>query len=340
MKAAYLNKINSPLIISDSIKFNKLEYGQVLIKIYYTGICKSQIFEIYNGRNNKKYIPHLLGHEATGIVIDKHKSVKKVKKKDRVILTWLKCKGIQSKNPVYFDNSKKINSGSVTTFSTISIVSENRLLKLPKDISFRKGVILGCAFPTGAGMIINYIKKPTNKKIAFVGLGGVGVSALLASINLNFKEIYCFELNKKKKNFLINNIKSKTKIIYSSIDIKKVKKYKNYFDFVIENSGSVNGIQDGFKMLKNNGIMVFGSHPHKNKKIKLDPFDFIKGKKIYGSWGGGLDYEKNCNRIFKIFRSIKNFDRLFNQNIYSLDNINNAIQDLKSSKVLRPIVKL
>ena len=116
MKAAYLNKINSPLIISDSIKFNKLEYGQVLIKIYYTGICKSQIFEIYNGRNNKKYIPHLLGHEATGIVIDKHKSVKKVKKKDRVILTWLKCKGIQSKNPVYFDNSKKINSGSVTTF--------------------------------------------------------------------------------------------------------------------------------------------------------------------------------------------------------------------------------
>ena len=139
---------------------------------------------------------------------------------------------------------------------------------------------------------------------------------------------------------MINNIKSKTKIIYSSIDIKKVKKYKNYFDFVIENSGSVNGIQDGFKMLKNNGIMVFGSHPHKNKKIKLDPFDFIKGKKIYGSWGGGLDYEKNCNRIFKIFRSIKNFDRLFNQNIYSLDNINNAIQDLKSSKVLRPIVKL
>lgn len=94
MKAAYLDKINRPLKISDSISYNTLEYGQVLVKIMFTGICKSQIFEIYGGRNNKKYIPHLLGHEATGFVLEKHPSVKKVKKGDRVVLTWLKCKGI------------------------------------------------------------------------------------------------------------------------------------------------------------------------------------------------------------------------------------------------------
>ena len=54
MKAAYLNKLNSPLKISKNIKFRNLGYGQVLIKNYYTGICKSQIYEIYNGRDNKK----------------------------------------------------------------------------------------------------------------------------------------------------------------------------------------------------------------------------------------------------------------------------------------------
>ena len=47
-------------------------------------------------------------------------------------MTWIKCKGIQSKNPIYYDDLKKINSGSVTTFSSHSIVSENRLLKLQK----------------------------------------------------------------------------------------------------------------------------------------------------------------------------------------------------------------
>ena len=77
MRAAYLNKLNAPLKISNNIKFKDLEYGQVLVKNYFTGVCKSQIYEIYNGRNNKKHIPHLLGHEATGIVVDKHSSVKR-----------------------------------------------------------------------------------------------------------------------------------------------------------------------------------------------------------------------------------------------------------------------
>ena len=79
MKAAYLDKINKPLKISNTIKPEKLNYGQLLIKNYYTGVCKSQIFEIYGGRDNKKYIPHLLGHEATGVVVAKHPTVKKVK---------------------------------------------------------------------------------------------------------------------------------------------------------------------------------------------------------------------------------------------------------------------
>ena len=207
MKAAYIYKLNKPLKISNTIKPEKLNYGQLLIKNYYTGVCKSQIYEIYGGRDNKKYIPHLLGHEATGVVVAKHPTVKKVKIGDRVVLTWLKCKGIQSKNPIYFDNLKKINSGSVSTFSSHSVVSENRILKLPKDIPLRKGVILGCAFPTGAGMILNHINNGLYKKIAFVGLGGVGVSALLAGLNLNFSEICCFDINEKRINFLKKNKK-------------------------------------------------------------------------------------------------------------------------------------
>ena len=340
MKAAYLNKLDSPLKISNNIKFKNLDYGQVLIKNYYTGVCKSQVFEIYSGRDNKKYIPHLLGHEGTGIVVDKHNSVKKVKKGDRVILTWLKCRGIQSKNPIYYDNLKKINSGSVTTFSNFSIVSENRLLKLPKDISLRKGVILGCAFPTGVGMILNNVSSSKNKKIAFLGLGGVGVSALLAGLNLNFDEIYGFDLNQKKLNFLRKTIKTEKKVLYSLVNKKLLKKFENYFDYVIETSGSINGIQDGFKILNNSGNMIFASHPKKGKKIKIDPFDLIKGKKIFGSWGGGIDYEKNCKKIFKILKDVKNFDKLFNEKLYNLNNINSAIQDLKDEKVLRPIVKL
>jgi Zn-dependent alcohol dehydrogenase len=66
---------------------------------------------------------------------------------------------------------------------------------------------------------------------------------------------------------------------------------------VIETSGSRLGIENGFKMLNNSGKMIFASHPSKGEKIKLNPFDLIKGKKIFGSWGGDIDYEKNSSKI-------------------------------------------
>ena len=60
----------------------KLKYGQSLIKILYTSICHTQLQEINGLRGKDNYLPHCLGHEATGIVIDKHSSVKKINNLD------------------------------------------------------------------------------------------------------------------------------------------------------------------------------------------------------------------------------------------------------------------
>ena len=56
----------------------------------YSGICGSQIAEYLGLRGKDKYLPHLLGHEGTGIVHSIGKNVKKLKKGDRVFLTWIK----------------------------------------------------------------------------------------------------------------------------------------------------------------------------------------------------------------------------------------------------------
>ena len=116
-------------------------------------------------------------------------------------------------------------------------------------------------------------------------------------------------------------------------------KFKDYFDYVIETSGSINGIEAGLSLINNNGKLIFASHPKKSEKISIDPFELIKGKKIYGSWGGEVDYLKQKKTLFKIFKGIKNVEKIFMDNIYSFNNINRAISDLKSNKVLRPIIK-
>ena len=80
---------------------DKLYVGQILIELVYSGVCGSQLGEIDGVKGKDNYLPHLLGHEGVGYVIDKHISVKKVKIGDKVMMHWMPSSGINAKNPIY-----------------------------------------------------------------------------------------------------------------------------------------------------------------------------------------------------------------------------------------------
>ena len=65
----------------------------------------------------------MLGHEGSGIVIDTGKDVKKVKKNDTVVLTWIKSHGIEAGGTIYCSDEHQINAGGVTTFNEFAVVS-------------------------------------------------------------------------------------------------------------------------------------------------------------------------------------------------------------------------
>ena len=151
IKAAVLFEIGKPLQIRE-ITSNPLKKGQVLIKILYSGICRSQLMEVQGLRGDDKWLPHLLGHEGSGIVEAIGEGVTKVKPGDEVILTWIKSSGLEADYAIYNYKDSVINSGAVTTFSNYSIVSENRVVKKPVNIPFDLAILFGCALPTGAGI--------------------------------------------------------------------------------------------------------------------------------------------------------------------------------------------
>ena len=68
--AAILNEQKKPLLVDEIEIINKLEIGQVLVKLKYSGICGSQLGEIDGVKGTDKYLPHLLGHEGSGTVLD------------------------------------------------------------------------------------------------------------------------------------------------------------------------------------------------------------------------------------------------------------------------------
>ena len=99
MRAAVLWKTGKTLSIEDNIQVPPLKPGQILIKLLYSGVCRSQLMEVMGNRGTDKFLPHLLGHEGSGKVVAISKGVSKVARGDWVILGWIKAKG---KNVAYY----------------------------------------------------------------------------------------------------------------------------------------------------------------------------------------------------------------------------------------------
>jgi S-(hydroxymethyl)glutathione dehydrogenase/alcohol dehydrogenase len=341
-KNCFLNKINKPLLIKD---FNLPDPrpGEVMVKIFFSGICRSQIMEISGHRNNNKFLPHFLGHEGSGIVIKVGAGVKKVKKNDEVILTWIRGRGMEVNNGKIINKDTIVNYGPITTLGQYSLISENRLVKKPKNMDRKIAALFGCALCTGFGIVLNEFKINKNKNInvAVYGLGGIGYSSLVMLKCLGIKNITILDNNYKKlkiaKKIGIKNIVNTSNNNFSTNN----KNYlKNTFDLCIETCGYKSTIEKAFDLIKNKGKVIFASHPKKLDKISIDPFELIKGKKIVGTWGGDAYPDKDINFFYNKVKKNLRYLEPMTKNIYALSQVNKAIKDLSSGNVLRPLIKM
>lgn len=331
-KAAVLRKTGQELSIEE-IKSSSLSFGQVLVQVKYSGICRSQLMEKEGKRGEDKWLPHLLGHEGFGVVEEIGEGVSKCKPGDRVVLSWLEGKGIDADNPTYFDAlGKKINSGKVTTFSNYSVVSENRLFLAPQGFSDKFLPLFGCALLTGGGMAIKYGNRPEVKKVCVIGFGGIGSAAALVLKGFGNLQIEIVEVAQEK-------IEMARKLGFIEIH-NEISKSSGNFDLVIEASGTISAIEEGFTNLSATGTLVFASHPENGSKISLDPHELIKGKRIFGTWGGDVNPDEDMKMIGELLaKSGANLDLLLGE-IFSIDETNKGLAYLDSGKPGRPIMRL
>ena len=337
INAFVLTEKNKPLQFF-KLKTPELKFGQVLVKIEYCGVCRSQLMDKKGLRGKDKWLPHLLGHEGSGVIIKIGKGVKKVKIGDKVILTWIESNGTNSKNPKYLtDKNIQINSGKVTTFSNYSVVSENRVIKKPNLLKMKHAPLFGCAIPTGAGIVLNQMKPKKNERVAVLGLGGIGLSSIMALKALKIKEIIAIDKNKNK--LKLAKKLGATKIIFLQKGSKKFIENIDS-DYCIESAGFASTIELGFSFIKKNGKLIFASHPDSSDYIKIKPQELISGKQIEGSWGGFTKPDKDVPKMLRIFHRNRIKYHLIGQKIYRLDEINEALKDLELGKVFRPIIKM
>jgi S-(hydroxymethyl)glutathione dehydrogenase/alcohol dehydrogenase len=341
MKAAVLTQLNKPLEILN-IDIPELKKGQVLVKLFYSGLCHSQVMEVTGQRGEDKYLPHLLGHEGVGIVEAIGEGVTKVKPDDVVVLGWIRGEGLDADGAKYRCGDMIINSGGVTTFSEKTIAAENRLVILPPGLPLRLAMLLGCALPTGAGIIFNELQPEKNKTIAIIGLGGIGLSALMAAKYFSPSKLIAVDIEPHKLELALQL--GATHTINSALE-DPVAAIQNLtgggVDYSVDAGGLTKTIEQAFNCVRERGGQcIFASHPEEGKMIQLEPHAFHRGKNIRGSWGGGSQPDKDIPKLVELY---KNGDLALEKlisNCYDLEDINKAISDLKERKITRALINI
>ena len=189
-------------------------------------------------------------------------------------------------------------------------------------------------------MVLNELNPPPSSTVAVLGLGGIGLSALMALKALGVQKIIAIDVSDEKLNLartlgathLINSQNEDCESALRNIVDQGV-------DFCVESAGTVSTIELGFKLIRQGGgQLLFASHPPEGHVIKISPYELISGKKIAGSWGGGTRPDVDIPKMYQIFSNANiSMESLLTKR-YKLEDINEALEDLRLGRVFRPLV--
>ena len=320
----------------------ELTVGQVMVRLSYSGVCRSQLMEVRGLRGDDPWLPHMLAHEGVGTVIRVGPGVTKVEEGDKVILGWIPGTGLEAA-PATFSavDGRIINAGRVTTFSEVTIVSENRVYRKPTEIDDKQSVLFGCALLTGAGIVLHQAQPGSGQSLLINGLGGVGLSALLA-VDSNEVRVLAADPDSSKRELAVS---LGAEIAFDARSSEFVELVKDLtgggVDIAIDASGAVEGIQSAFDTLKRKGGRLFvASHPPEADEIRIQPHSLLQGRAIEGSWGGQSVPDFDIPKLSLEMRK-RNQDLSFMvPTSYPLSHVNTALADLERGTAIRPLLNM
>lgn len=343
MKAAILMESSKPLVVDYIDLPPSLSFGQVLVKIHYSGICGAQINEIEAVKGPDKFLPHLLGHEASATVIEIGPGVTTVKVGDTVVMHWMLSNGIQAETASYLWKDRKVNSGWVTTFSEYSIVSENRLTVIPSDFDLRVAPLFGCAVTTAFGVVNNDANVKVGQSVLVFGVGGVGLNIIQAARMVSAYPIIGIDLVDKKLKMAVEM--GATHTFNSRFTDVLGDAVRNIVgdggvDVVIDTTGSAKVIETAYDLTHPDGKTILVGVPRKGENVSIYTLPLHFNKILRGSHGGDTVPHVDIPRYIRLIRAGKlTLDGLITHE-FKLDDINEAIKLLKSGEAGRIIISM
>jgi S-(hydroxymethyl)glutathione dehydrogenase / alcohol dehydrogenase len=340
-KAAILAQSRQPLVVDEIALPDALGVGQVLVKVLYSTICGAQLNEIAAAKGPDKFLPHLLGHEASARVLEIGPGVTTVKEGDTVVLHWRPSRGIQAQPPAYAWRGAKLNAGWVTTFNDYAVISENRMTVIASDYDLRNAPLLGCAVTTAAGVINNDAKVKIGESVVVFGVGGVGLNVVQFAQLAGAYPIVAVDLIDTK--LAMAKERGATHCINSAGagdldgEIRKIVGQPGP-DKVIETTGVKSVIELAYNLTHADGTCVLVGVPNEKVTIYTLPIHF--NKVLTGSHGGEAVPQIDIPRLIRLNRAGRlSFDGLITHE-FTLDQINDALDLVRGGAAGRVVLNI
>jgi S-(hydroxymethyl)glutathione dehydrogenase / alcohol dehydrogenase len=336
--AAILTQLQSPLEI-DEVEIPPLDFGQVLVELEVTRICGSQLGEIDGVKGPDNWLPHLLGHEGGGTVLEIGPCVKTVKPGDKVVLHWRTGSGIQASPPKYKWNGETVNAGWVTTFNKHAIISENRLTTVPVGTNMEIAALLADTLTTGFGLVNNDAHLKIGESIIVIGCGGIGLGVVLGAHLAGAHPIIVADLHDHKLE-IARKFGATHTINSKAVDLPEavMEILGQKPDVVVDGTGNPKVIETAYELTSDRGRTVLFGVMHHEHRVQIHTLPLHFDKILTGSVGGDSLPADDIPRYIRMMQDGRFDPSSFVSHRMPLEEINKGIQKMRDGEVIHAMV--
>ncbi|MBI2696309.1 alcohol dehydrogenase catalytic domain-containing protein [Mycobacterium nebraskense] len=331
--------------------------GEVMIRIEAAGVCHSDL-SVVDG-NRVRPVPMLLGHEAAGIVEQVGDRVSDLAIGQRVVLVFLpRCghcaacatEGLTPCEPGSAANAAgtllggdiRLNHAGhpvfhhlgVSGFATHAVVNRASVVPVPADVPPEVAALLGCAVLTGGGAVLNVGHPQPGQTVAVVGLGGVGMAAVLTALTYDDVRVVAVDQLPDKL------AAARARGAHEAYTPQQAVDARVKAAVVIEAVGHPAALETAIALTAPGGRTITVGLPPPDARITVSPLGFVaEGRSLIGSYLGSAVPSRDIPRFVALWQA----GRLPVESLVSssirLDDINEAMDNLADGTAVRQLIR-
>ena len=353
-----------PLVIED-LDLEGPGPGEVLVEVAAAGLCHSDLSTINGSR--PRPLPMVLGHEASGIVREVGSGVVDVRPDDHVVFSFVptcgQCPCCAHGRPALCERGAAANGAGtllgggvrfrgaagapvrhhlgVSAFSRFTVAAQESLVRIDPAMPLEKAALFGCAVLTGVGAVTNAAKVVRGQSVAFFGLGGVGLSAVMGAKLAGASVIVAVDPLPAKLE-LAARLGAHHGVNPKSADATQViaELTAGGVDVAIEAVGSAAVLRAAYACTRRGGTTVTVGLPHPDEQLMIPALSLAAHEKtLRGSYMGSAVPRQDIPRLTALYRAGQlPVDQLISPAV-SLEQINVGFDRLDDGTAVRQLVR-